>query len=145
MDAEVARMMTDGKFHWEAVDEVTSEYEDYKDCLGEPGGNFLTCPTGPGLEAVGSLVGVINASAAAVQANLVEPLPEQEMVDPNETNPEVIDIAARSLALRIDRSQGLFHPNAAGHAVQACRVLAVYKGENQCGSVCGCEVLTRHL
>ncbi|MEV4706448.1 hypothetical protein [Actinoplanes sp. NPDC049316] len=34
--------------------------------------------------------------------------------------------ASESENVRADRSQGLFHPNAKGHAVQACRVLAVY-------------------
>jgi lysophospholipase L1-like esterase len=133
MDIEVARMMTEGNLIREAVDEVVSEYEDYKDCLGRPGGTVVTCPNNDALEAIKSLVGVLQDSAALIQANLVEPLPEEEMVDPDETNPEVLRIAARSLALRIDRSRGLFHPNAAGHAVQACRVLAVYKGNDSCG------------
>ncbi len=103
MNAEVARMMTEGNSIREAVDEVVSEYEDYKDCLDEPGGSVLTCDREPGLEAVHSLVGDLKIEGPDIVANLVEPFPDQEMINEQST-PEEIAIAGQSKALRTDRA-----------------------------------------
>lgn len=100
------------------LDDLVVEYNAYKGCLAEHYNPFGgDCDTGAAmaeLQATGQeLLAYLQSEQDVLMANLVEP-PDQ----------------GSDAAVRFDRSRGLFHPNANGFAVLACKVLAQYHGES---------------
>jgi hypothetical protein len=119
MDTEIRRLLNlDGNgdaIARQKIDKLIEEYRNDLDCsVVTP--NF--CDSEAFQQALDAALTYLRNQVVTILANMTE-------------SPQTGESAGDFL-LRVDRSQGLFHPNLDGHAVQACRVLLKYGGTEQC-------------
>lgn len=123
VDREITRLLNlDGNGDAEArrlLDVAIDEYVEYRECIVDWPAHGFTCDRGALDTAVGDLFSHMTADVDQIMANLIRP---------GATGDE------RNVAL--DRTRGLFHPNARGFEIMACYVRSAFHEE---ASPAGCQ------
>ena len=122
LDAEIRRLLNlDGNGDAQSralIDDLAAAYNSWKQCLGvhfNVFDNGADCDTGEAMEQ-------LNYYWQNVEQYLKDRLNNKLL--PNLIKPE--QASSESNEIRYDRSKGLFHPNANGHEIIACNILAAH-------------------